>query len=114
MAPKSFTLTRGSRAPVPWPTSTRQWDARSDIWFTVHLGLRLKKLYAGSTHPHDQGFNALTWEYIDPMENAEWRLKDEPLAQRMLKEINGFTWADKKLLASFAQLKDDGSTACGA
>ena len=46
-------------------------DARSDIWFTVHLGLRLKKLYAASTHPRDQGFNALTWDYVDQAENAE-------------------------------------------
>lgn len=89
-------------------------DARSDTWFTVHLGLRLKKLYAGSTQPRDQGFNALTWRYIDPAENAEWRIKDEPSAQRILQEINGFTWADTKPLTSFAQLKDDGSTACGA
>ena len=89
-------------------------DARSDIWFTVHLGLRLKKLYAASPHPRDQGFNALTRDYIDAVENAEWRLKDEPSAQRVLKEINGFTWADKKPLANFAQLKDDGSTVCGA
>jgi formate dehydrogenase major subunit len=89
-------------------------DARSDIWFTVHLGRRLKQLYAASTNPRDQGFNALTWDYIDAVENAEWRLKDEPSAQRILKEINGFNWGDKKPLASFAQLKDDGSTACGA
>ena len=81
-------------------------DARSDIWFTVHLGLRLKQLYAASTNPRDQGFNALTWDYIDAVENAEWRLKDEPSAQRILKEINGFNWSDKKPLASFAQLKD--------
>jgi formate dehydrogenase major subunit len=80
----------------------------------VHLGQRLKKLYAASPHPRDQGFNALTWDYIDPVENAEWRLKDEPSAQRILKEINGFTWADKKPLANFAQLKDDSSTACDA
>src|SRR5262249_40979748 len=28
-------------------------DARSDIWFTVHLGLRLKKLYANSKEKRD-------------------------------------------------------------
>lgn len=89
-------------------------EARSDIWFSVHLGLRLKKLYAGSTNPRDQGIVNLTWDYIDAAENAHWRLKDEPSARRILQEINGYTWADKKLLSSFLQLKDDGATACGA
>jgi formate dehydrogenase major subunit len=89
-------------------------DARSDIWFTFHLGQRLKQLYAGSTAPRDQGLLNLTWDYIDEAENAEWQIKDEPSASKILQEINGFTWADKKLLKSFADLKDDGSTACGA
>ncbi|NTU78301.1 MAG: molybdopterin-dependent oxidoreductase [Chloroflexales bacterium] len=91
-------------------------DARSDIWWTVHLGLRLKELYKGSTEARDQGLLNLTWDYIDEEENraAGWQILDEPSATRILKEINGFTWADKKPLASFADLKDDGTTACGA
>jgi formate dehydrogenase major subunit len=89
-------------------------DARSDIWFTFHLGQRLKQLYKDSTAPRDQGLLNLTWDYVDQAENAQWKIKDEPSASRILKEINGFTWADKKLLKSFADLKDDGSTACGA
>lgn len=91
-------------------------DARSDIWWTVHLGLRLKELYRGSPDPRDEGFLNLTWDYIDEEENraAGWSILDEPSAARILQEINGYTWADKKLLASFADLKDDGTTACGA
>jgi formate dehydrogenase major subunit len=91
-------------------------DARSDIWFTVHLGLRLKELYKGSTAPRDQGLLNLTWDYIDEAENAKagWKIADEPSADRIIREVNGYTWADKKVLKSFADLKDDGSTACGA
>jgi formate dehydrogenase major subunit len=91
-------------------------DARSDIWFTVHLGLRLKQLYAGSTNPRDQGILNLTWDYVDEAENRQhgWTILDEPPASRILKEINGVTWADKKPLKTFGDLKDDGSTACGA
>jgi formate dehydrogenase major subunit len=91
-------------------------DARSDIWFTVHLGLRLKQLYQDSSNPRDQGLLNLTWDYIDEEENRQhgWQILDEPSAQLILKEINGVTWADKKLLKSFTELKDDGSTACGA
>ncbi len=91
-------------------------DCRSDIWFTVHLGLRLKQLYQGSTAARDQGLLNLTWDYIDEAENraAGWQIADEPSADRIMREINGYTWADKKPLKSFADLKDDGSTACGA
>jgi formate dehydrogenase major subunit len=91
-------------------------DARSDIWFTVHLGLRLKELYKDSAEARDQGFKNLTWDYIDAEENTRngWAITDEPSATRVMQEINGVTWADKKLLKGFADLKDDGSTACGA
>jgi formate dehydrogenase major subunit len=89
-------------------------DARSDNWFTYHLGRRLKELYKGSTNPRDQGILNLTWDYLDEAENAQWQIKDEPSARLILKEINGVTWADKKPLKSFADLKDDGSTTSGA
>ena len=89
-------------------------DARSDAWFTNQLGLRLKKLYADSTLERDRPIKALTWDYIDPQENAEWRVKDEPSARRILKEINGYFVANGRPVKSFGDLKADGSTACGA
>jgi formate dehydrogenase major subunit len=89
-------------------------DARSDIWFTVHLGLRLKELYKNSRLERDRPIQALVWDYIDPEANREWRIKDEPSAALILKEINGYDWRTKKPLDSFTELKDDGSTACGA
>src|SRR5207248_5968708 len=51
-------------------------DARSDIWFTVHLGNRLKKLYADSKEKRDRPIQALVWNYIDEKLNAEWKIKD--------------------------------------
>jgi len=94
-------------------------DARSDVWFTVHLGLRLKELYKDSTLPRDRPIQALVWDYIDPHENERWRIKDEPSAHLILKEINGYHWSPGGLkagmpVASFNELKDDASTACGA
>jgi formate dehydrogenase major subunit len=91
-------------------------DCRSDIWFTYHLGTRLKELYKGSTAEKDQGFLNLTWDYLDEEENRRhgWKILDEPSATLILKEINGYTWADKVPLKTFGDLKDDGSTACGA
>jgi len=90
-------------------------DARSDIWFTYNLGKRLKKLYAHSGQDRDWPIKNLFWDY-EPMapEIANFRIKDEPSAYKVLKEINGYTWEDKKPLPSFAVLKEDGSTACGA
>ncbi len=101
-------------------------DARSDSWFTYHLGLRLKKLYADSKLKRDRPIQAITLNYNDPATTREWQIKDEPSAALITKEINGYTCASlgkdgevsplvqAKPLASFAQLKDDGSTACGA
>jgi formate dehydrogenase major subunit len=88
-------------------------DSRSDAWFTYHLGLRLKELYAGSTNPRDWAIQNLLWDYISEEENAPWQIKDEPSSDLIMREINGYTWADKKLLPGFAALKDDGSTVCG-
>ena len=90
-------------------------DARSDIWFTYHLGKRLKALYKNSPKDQDWAIRNLAWSYEpEPEETKPWRIKDEPSAYKVLKEINGYTWEDKKPLPSFANLKEDGSTACGA
>jgi len=93
-------------------------DCRSDTAFLVDLGKRLKKLYAGSTAPRDQGLLNLTWDYDydhHPTlpDGRPSRLTDEPDVQKVLKEINGYTVADKRVVKGFSELKDDGSTACG-
>jgi formate dehydrogenase major subunit len=88
-------------------------DARTDLWFTFHLGQLLKTAYKNSTNPHDWAIQNLYWDYLNPADTAKWRIKDEPSADLVMREINGYTWADKKLLPGFAALKDDGSTACG-
>ncbi len=38
-------------------------DCRTDVWFVYQLGKRLKKLYADSQSPRDQGFKNLTFDY---------------------------------------------------
>jgi formate dehydrogenase major subunit len=93
-------------------------DCRSDTWFVVDLGKRLKALYADSTAARDQGLLNLTWDYdrdepeILP-DGSRSRIADEPDVEKILKEINGYTVADGKHVTSFSELKDDGSTACG-
>jgi formate dehydrogenase major subunit len=82
-------------------------DCRSDLHFFYHLGRRLKELYAGSTDPKDRPIQELTWDY--PTEGEH----EEPDAEAILQEINGYTVADGEMVAGFTDLKDDGSTACG-
>ena len=93
-------------------------EARSDLHFTWNLGRRMKDLYAGSTAPRDQGLLNLTWDYgQDGLERLPdgtiSRIADEPDAEKVIKEINGYTVADGKPIHGFDVLKDDGSTACG-
>jgi formate dehydrogenase major subunit len=82
-------------------------DARSELWFMVHLGKRLKALYADSTDPRDQAIRALTWDY-----DVAGPLAD-PDAHQVLQEVNGWKVENGELLSGFRELKDDGSTAAG-
>jgi len=81
-------------------------DARSDLWFFYHLGRIIRQKLAGSSDPRDRPLLELTWDY--PTEGP----LDEPRAEAVLAEINGFD-ADGGPLSAFTQLKDDGSTRCG-
>ena len=82
-------------------------DARSETWFLYHLGRRLKELYADDDSPKGRQISALTWNY-----STEGHLQ-EPKAEDILYEINGYRVEDRKLLEGFEDIKDDGSTACG-
>ncbi len=81
-------------------------DSTSELWFVDELGRRIRKLYAGSTRPEDKAILNLRWNYPRDEE-------DEPDAEAVLCEINGYRCADGKLLSDFKDLKEDGSTACG-
>lgn len=83
-------------------------DARSETWFTYHLGRRIKEKAKHDSQPRNDGLRALTWDYPVQGETAE------PDVESVLKEINGYTVADRKQLAHIKDLKNDGSTACGA
>jgi len=82
-------------------------DARSDAWFVFHLGRKLKELYKDSVEPRDSLLKAMTWDY--PTEGEY----EEPEIESITKEVSGYTVADRKPVKGFAELKDDGSTACG-
>ena len=83
-------------------------NCRSELDFIFKLGQRLKHLYRDE---YDQSRNRpirdLTWDY--PTEGP----RNEPSAEAVLREINGFTIADRRPVEGFTALKDDGSTTCG-
>ena len=83
-------------------------DSRSELWFMYHLGQRLKALYADSTEERDAPIRNLTLDY--PVRNERGDIE----AEAVLREINGYTWPERKQLSGFQALKDDGSTACGS
>ena len=82
-------------------------DSRSETWFVYHLGRRLKQLYAHSAAEKDAPVRALTWDYPTTGEI------EEPSVEAVLKEMNGYTWPDRRQLGDVHEIKDDGSTACG-
>lgn len=82
-------------------------DSRSELWFVDELGRRLKALYAGSTRAEDRAIVNLRWDWPRDAEG-------EPDAEAVLRAINGWRVADGTLLEKPQELKDDGSTACGA
>ena len=82
-------------------------NCRSELHFVYHLGKRLRELYGESTAVKDRPLLDLTWDYPTKGEH------EEPEAEAVLKEINGYTVADGEPVSGFLDLKDDGSTACG-
>jgi formate dehydrogenase major subunit len=83
-------------------------DARSETWFMYHLGRRLKEKVKDDSRPRNAGLRALTWNYTTKGKHAE------PVGEEILKEINGYSLPERKQLTKIKDLKDDGSTACGA
>lgn len=91
-------------------------DARSDSWFTHQLTLRLRRLYANSTLPRDQGFRNMLWDYDYDVGKypTDTRIQGEPDVWKIQREWQGYDSASGQLVAGFADLKDDGSTTCAS
>jgi formate dehydrogenase major subunit len=82
-------------------------DCRSELWFTYHLGRIIRDKLAESKDPKDRPIKDLAWDY--PTDGAH----DDPDAEAVLREINGFDTATGEPLGGYTELKADGSTACG-
>jgi formate dehydrogenase major subunit len=81
-------------------------DCRSDLWFYYHLGRIIREKLADSEDARDEPIKNLTWQY--PTHGD----LEEPSAEAVLREINGWG-ADGKALSGYTALEADGSTTCG-
>jgi formate dehydrogenase major subunit len=82
-------------------------DARSDLWFFYHLGRIIREKLAGSTLRRDRPILDLAWDY--PTHGPH----QEPSAEAVLREINGYEVGTGRPLSTFMELADDGSTVGG-
>jgi formate dehydrogenase major subunit len=87
-------------------------DAKSDLSFAWNLGRKLKELYEDSARAIDRPLLDMTWDYESDDEHE--RAQGEPDVEKVMREMNGFDVATGEQIATFANLKDDGTTAAGA
>ncbi len=109
----------GRLAQFRWKAVEPPGEAKSDLWIVDELMNKLKELYEADTNaPAREAITELFWDYE---RDAEGEIEVENIGL----EISGFTYptdvkdtkdfwdkARKAPVASFAALKDDGSTAC--
>lgn len=84
-----------------------QSDCRGETWFMYHLGLRLRAKAAQEQTSRNAALNALTWSYKTEGPH------NEPVAEEILAEINGYKISDHQQVSGYKELKNDGTTACG-
>ncbi|MBN1497665.1 MAG: formate dehydrogenase-N subunit alpha [Spirochaetes bacterium] len=80
--------------------------AKTDLDIMDLLFRELRELYKKEGGKFPDPILKANWNYIEHGEH-------EASPHLVAKEINGYTWADKKQVKNFVDLKDDGSTACG-
>jgi len=116
IAEKDGSMTQTART-IQWHDKAADppGQARSDLYLWYHLGKRLKRRYASSTERRDLAIKNMTLDYDpDPSEVAEWKIKDEPSAFKIFREINGYNVQTGAVLNTFADLRADGTTASGS
>ncbi len=78
-------------------------EAKPDLDIIVDLMARVKSLYEGDAGaPNREAITRLVWNY-----------GAHPESSQVAREVNGYDLTSGKLLSSFANLKDDGTTASG-
>jgi formate dehydrogenase major subunit len=99
-----------------WKAADPPGTAQTDIWIMSGIFHRLREMYRKEGGAFPDPLLNLTWNYTDPV---------DPDPEELAKDMNGRALTDLKdetgavtlkaghLLDAFAQLRDDGTTACG-
>ncbi|MEM7828514.1 MAG: molybdopterin-dependent oxidoreductase, partial [Candidatus Aenigmatarchaeota archaeon] len=86
-------------------------EAKPDIEIITLLGQALQSLYSSSSNPKDDPIKKLKWPCLNYSTSDD--LTSNAFAEKVAKEMNGYNMSDGKLVNGFANLKADGTTACG-
>jgi len=78
-------------------------EAEDDLWMLTAIFRELKELYSREGGPNAEAITELTWDYG----------AGHPDVHKVAKEINGYDLTTGKLAASFAKLRNDGTTTSG-
>ena len=81
-------------------------DSRSELWFMYHLGRRIREKLAGSTDERDRPVLDLRWDYPTAGDF------DEPDAEAVLREINGWDAEGRPLSRSSSSARILVCSAC--
>lgn len=101
---KSGSISNSARmAQFRWKAVEPLGESKPDLDIIYELGLRLKEAYRGSKQLKDRPILDMTWDYG----------KGEADVLAVAREINGYDLKTGKLMARFADLRDDGTTTCG-
>jgi len=87
-----------------WQAVKPVGDSKSDLWMIDQIARRAKELYKDSALPQDEPIKYLTWDFGKG---------DGPDIDKIALEMGGFETVTGKPMATFADLKEDGSTSCG-
>lgn len=88
-----------------WQGADPVGESKADLWIYNELGKKIKSLYAGSSRPEDEPITQMAWNYDDEHGHDD--------IMKVAAELCGVNVADGLPVEGFANLKDDGSTACG-
>ena len=101
-----------------WAGASPPAETKSDVWIMAQLHKRLQALYKKEGGAFPDAILNLNWPYKDPADPQPAEIARE-LNGKALETLMDPTDATKvlvekgKQVAGFAQLRDDGSTACG-
>lgn len=88
-----------------WKAVEPPGESKSSLWIADRIFKAVRQEYQSGGKFTDPILN-MVWNYDKPGQ-------DEPDLEKVAIEINGYNVADGRILGTFGDLKDDGSTACG-